>query len=356
MLSFYDGERLSLVTAPVTAGTIPADVTTSRDICIWAASGLRPLLDERMAAIAVRDTHVCLSAKHTCLDGDSWFLLMERFARGEFQPQLQFPVPLDKQLRNLLSSSRKPMDHIFNMRKISMIPWTSPPHITTEDDVHSDFLMGDYAPSEMNCYNARTGKYIGLSDALWRASILTAHAMKPQRLFGCLTWVNVRRFMKDDSIGCSLAPCSIVAEGVSNDMTVGELEKRLRKDFIAKMKRNHFLDGVKAMVDGIPNPQPPGAHFDISNVGYFGTFGPFVDVWVQMTALAKSATGDIGLSSAVTFGNENAKLTLRYPYSQFVFTRAEASRDFKEIVHSMKHIGPKVKVGDAIRELKEISA
>jgi hypothetical protein len=58
----------------------------------------------------------------------------------------------------------------------------------------------------------------------------------------------------------------------------------------------------------------------------------------------------------VTFGNENAKLSLRYPYSQFVSTRAEASRAFKAAIHSMKHIGPDVRVGDAIRELREVSS
>jgi hypothetical protein len=130
----------------------------------------------------------------------------------------------------------------------------------------------------------------------------------------------------------------------------------MRNDFIAKMKRDYFLDGMKVMIDRIPKPEPPGAYFETSNIGYFPTVGPFVDAWGQMTALAKWVTDDIGLSTAVIFGSQNPRLILRYPYSQFVFTRAEASRAFKAAVHSMKHIGPEVKVGDAIRELRDISA
>jgi hypothetical protein len=74
-----------------------------------------------------------------------------------------------------------------------------------------------------------------------------------------------------------------------------------------------------------------------------------------MTPRASFFTDNIGLSSVTTFGNENAKLTLRYPYSQFVFTRADAGRAFRAVVHSLKHIGPERKVGDAIAELREVA-
>jgi hypothetical protein len=258
--------------------------------------GLRLLRKERAAAIAVRDTHVCISVRHAYFDGASWISLMEGFGHGQTQRQPQFPVPLDHQLHNFLSTGRKPMDYVSEMEKMSMIPWTSPRHVATEDDVHGDFLTAEFAPSEIKCYNAKTDKYVGLTDALWRAAILTAHAMKPQKWFGCSTWVNLRQFMKDNSIDCLLAPCAIVAKGASDGMTVGELEKRLRKDFIAKTKANHLLDGVKAMVDRMTNPQPPSSYFETSNVGYFPIAGLFLDACGQMTARARYLTESIGMS------------------------------------------------------------
>jgi hypothetical protein len=93
---------------------------------------------------------------------------------------------------------------------------------------------------------------------------------------------------------------------------------------------------------------------DVPNVGSFPTVGPFVDAWAQLTPRVQFLSDDIALSALTTFGNENAKLTLRYPYSQFVFTRADAGRTFRTFVHSLKHIGGERKIGDTIAEFREV--
>jgi hypothetical protein len=349
-----DGTTLSLVTSPVTVGTIPSHLKTSREICLWADAGLRPLTNDRLSAIAVRDNHIVLSTTHLCFDGISWILLMKRFARGEFVPQPQFLNPIDQILKDSLSVPLNPLEHVNSRLSMSSMPWNSRREPSLEDDIHSEVLFHDYKPSELKCYDSKTGKIVSFTDALWRSAILTAQAVRSQKSYGCFTWVNLRPFIKDYSVGCLIGPCSIIADGVSEKMTVGELEQKLRRDFTSKIKRKYYLDGMKSMIDNYPVPKPASAFFDVSNVGSLPIGGPFVDLWGKMTPTASFATNVIGLSSATTFGNENAKLTLRYPYSPFVFTRAEAGRAFRAIGHSLKHIGLERKVGDAIAELREV--
>jgi hypothetical protein len=62
----------------------------------------------------------------------------------------------------------------------------------------------------------------------------------------------------------------------------------------------------------------------------------------------------IGLSSITLFGGEKDRLTLRYPYSQFVFTRTDAVKGLKAIVYSLQKIRAETKVADAIRALREV--
>jgi hypothetical protein len=187
----------------------------------------------------------------------------------------------------------------------------------------------------------------------WRSVIGTGQAVNSQKSYGCFTWVNLRPFIKNNSICHRAGPCSIIAEGVSDQMTVGELERKLRRDFSEKIKRKYCLNGIKSIMDRYRVPKPPNTFFDVSNVGYFQTNGPFVDQCGRMTGTARNRNM-INLTAVTTFGSENAKLGLHYGYSQFVFTRGEAERALRGIGHSLKHIGLERKIGDAISELREV--
>jgi hypothetical protein len=350
-----DATALYRQNSPVEVATIPPELKTSRDVTLWADAGLRPLVANRVAAIAVRDTHVALSVNHVAFDGVSFILLMDRFLRGEFQEQPVFPIPVDVQIKDLLAASLNTEEHRAARLRLASLPWTSPRSKTGEDDSHCDFIIGELTPSTVKCYNPKTDRFVGLTDVLWRSSILAAHALHPQKHYGCFTWVNIRPYIKVDTVGFVVGPCSMIAEGVTDDLTIGEFQKRLRRDFTDKIKRRYWLNGVKLMATDVAMPRLPNSMFDVSNVGYFPIKGPFVDACGQMTPLASQFTPCIGLSSVTTFGNENAKLTLRYPYSQFVFTRSDAVRAYKAIVHSIQYIGLDVKIGDAIREMRQVA-
>jgi hypothetical protein len=167
--------------------------------------------------------------------------------------------------------------------------------------------------------------------------------------------VNLRPRINDNSIGLVIAPMSVRADGASLEMTVEEFDKLLRRDFSAKIKRSGEMLALKATLGGMPVPKGKAALFDVSNVGYFPAGGDILDAWVQQTMTAKRCVAAIGLGVATVFGNDRASFLLRYPFSPFVFSRSDAIRGYKAVMHSLQTLNPKLKLKDAIRELREIA-
>jgi hypothetical protein len=169
-------------------------------------------------------------------------------------------------------------------------------------------------------------------------------------------WASLRGYAPKYVLGNLVVPLTIVPEKVDSEMSIGDFEKSFRRDFVMKMKKREWLNELNALVQSGSQPRSGSSFFDISNVGYFPTTGPFVDTWSQQSETAMSCNGALALAAATVFGRENARLTLRLPYSQHVFTRSDRSRVFKGIQYYLQHIKRNVKVGDAIRAIGEAIA
>jgi hypothetical protein len=216
--------------------------------------------------------------------------------------------------------------------------------------------MAELPSPSLQCWNPRTEKFKNLSDALWRSGILAAKAMHPElNRYGCTTWHNMRPHINNDSIGNLIAPFTIIAKNVTEDMTVGQLDQALRDDFTDKMKREYYVAALKATLDGMPLERTPTTFFDVSNVGYFDISGVYRNMWAQATIPARNCTSAVPLGAVTLVDKKNPRLTLRYPYSQLVYTRSQAVRTFKAIVHSLQHLKQETKIGDALREMREVA-
>jgi hypothetical protein len=148
----------------------------------------------------------------------------------------------------------------------------------------------------------------------------------------------------------------IIADELPASATVADLDQAVRTAFRTAVGRKCYLNGIQAVIDKKQPSHPGGVFFDVSNVGAFETTGPFVDAFGQVTGNVHIWSEFISLSSITLFGGQNDRLTLRYPYSQLVLTRTDAVKGLKGVVHSLQKISPKMKVADAIRELREVTA
>jgi hypothetical protein len=143
---------------------------------------------------------------------------------------------------------------------------------------------------------------------------------------------------------------------VGESVTVSELDKMIRRAFNGTIEGKDFVKGVKMFAERNLISQPGAAQFNVSNIGYFETTAGIEDVSTELWVPAITWTEVVTLTTLTTFGGKNDCLKVRYPYSPLVFTRTDAVRALKMITHSLQNINPKMKVVDAIRELREVKA
>jgi hypothetical protein len=167
---------------------------------------------ERLAAIATRGTHVAFSIRHIDFDGVSSLILMDRFSRNLFVPPAAFPIRTDERLGNFLSGVTG-AEHFRAIKRL----------FSNRRRTYSQIGMRNARASAsiqrlhlVKYFNPKTNKFVGLTDSLWSAGVLTVHVLNPgQHHHGCLAWVNLRPFLNDNSIGCIIAPFSVIASEFS---------------------------------------------------------------------------------------------------------------------------------------------
>jgi hypothetical protein len=348
-----DGENVIAINSPVPVATLPSSLNNARDIVQYTELVGRPNFSERLATIAIRDNLVAISVAHNVLDGVSFLRLLQGFERGQLKPQSTFPDAVDDLLKNELAAIELPSASNSGPDPLAVIPWSSPLR-DSGDRPRMDWLMIELPPHTATCYNPKTEKFVGLTDVLWGATALVCHAIKPgQPGYGSTMWISLRDCLKRYDLGNLIAPLTVAPEKVSPEMSIGDFEKSFRRDFQEKMKKREWLYELKVMATTGAKTRSGSAFFDNSNVGYFPTTGPFVDAWTQESETAMYCNQAFPLCSVTLFGKENARLTLRLPFSPHVFTRSDAARAFKGVQHYVQHIRRNMKVGDAIREIRE---
>jgi hypothetical protein len=352
-----DGQNLIHHISPIPIGTIPSSINNSRDVVQYTELVGRPNFSERLASIAHRDNFVAMSVAHVALDGVSLIHLFHKFEKGQFEPQSTFPAAVDDILKSELtelgnqitssSSSSSTVD------PLASVPWSSPLR-DSGDRPRIDALLTELPSPTLTCFDPKTEKFIGLTDVLWGACSLICHALQPQQTgYGSTMWASLRGYATKYELGNLIVPLTIFPAKVSSEMTIGEFEQSFRRDFVMKMKKREWLNELNVMLNSGSRPRAGSSFFDVSNVGYFPTTGPFVDTWSQQSQTAMSCNGALALAAVTVFGKENARLTLRLPYSQHIFTRSDASQIFKGIQYYLQHIKRNEKVGNAIREIRE---
>lgn len=286
-------------------------------------------------------------------DGVSFLDLTRRFLRGEIESAPTFPINLDDRLKNELA---KPIDvrkHISDLSRLSNIQWSDTTELNLPEDVRCEYQSVELPPNALRCYDSRKNRLVGFSDALWRSAVLACAAMNPsQRNFGTSTVVNMRPFINDTSIGNLVTQICVIADQVSDQTTIEELERRLRQDFTTKINQKRYLASLKAILNGYQMPPTRTAFPDTSNVGIFQIADPVVDLWIQQTMKSRPIEG---LFCALTFAmatKKDSKIIVRLQTSPTVTNSKDAGRIFQAILHSLRYVRPNITVGDAIRELR----
>jgi hypothetical protein len=354
-----DGLTLTQEPAPLPISKLPPALRTARDAAIWAGDSFLPTYSQRLASIAARDNLVVLAVNHAFADGVSLLNLADAFSRGV--PRVVetgsqgLPVPLEVHLKDELAAPLDVSSHLSDVARHSCLPWSDSVPALPED-VRCAYQCAELPPTAFQCFDSKRNRLVGFSDAAWRSAILACAALNPSQTgFGTSTCLNMRPFLKENvQVGNIFVPVWVVADGISNETRIEELDRRLRRDFAAKMQQKKYINSFKACLNGIEAPPHRASYVDVSNVGVFELRHPVLDVWAQQTV--KSRAGE-GIISALTYGvssREFYKIIVRMQTSPTVVNERDASRWFAALLHGLQHIRPSGTVGDAVRELRDV--
>jgi hypothetical protein len=309
-----------------------------------------------LGRIGIDGTSVCWNISHSLYDGVSLSTLSSWFERGKAPPPQIFPDAADHGLRDQLVgiSNTDIQGYISQVQSATRIPWSHPP-ITYSPDVRNESFEDALSYTSMPCYNPKTNKFVGLTDAMWRATTLVAHAFNPgQANSTIMTWVNVRPYMKPTTVGNQITPIVIEARGWQENWTLAQFEAAIRRNFTDQIKAKAYLPSLLAFDENVPFPAPSSAYFDVSNSGYYPTGGKIVDMFLIQSFPAAYAISSLELGAATTYGGRYDRQFFRLPYSQSVFTRSDVRKIWTALIHAFQNHTPNLTVKEAIADLRGV--
>ena len=188
---------------------------------------------------------------------------------------------------------------------------------------------------DFQCSNKKTKKCDGLTESQWAAIILAAKALNQKNKIdprldqqynsnvGCSTCVDFRNYIpKNSKFSVSdvynfFIVANLTAKNYNPHVTLAELQKDLRNDFIKKKQDDKFFDSMYIMRNGFPKSHtiPPYTIVTTSNVGPQYLRPPIKDFWSQQSEPAvKTDFGFCLLSFSKITPNSN-QIILRNRYS-----------------------------------------
>jgi hypothetical protein len=353
---YTDDESWIVADKPTEVEKMPEGVRAIFGMYNWAEYGLSPDYKKRLGRIAIRGSSACWNISHSLYDGVSLSTLATWFERGQSPPPQVFPDASDYALRDQLVgvSDADVHRHIAERETMTRIPWCHPP-IPFTTDMRNESFEAALEYHTMPCYNPKTDKFVGLTDVMWRATLLLAHACNPGQTNSKIsTWVNMRPYMSPTTVGNQITPIVIGAQGLQENWTLAQVEAAIRRSFTEQIKGKAYLKSLRAFDAKFPFPPPSSAYFDVSNSGYYPTGGKIVDMFLVQSFPAAYSIGALELGAATSYGGTRNRQFFRLPYSHAVFTRSEARKMWTALIHAFQNHTPNLTVKEAIADMRDV--
>lgn len=342
--------KLTGVTAPPVKIPEGLSLLESMD---YMAVHHRPKFSDHMFVLGINSDTLVSCGSHICTDGGFAHYCMrqirhpERFKPGTFR----FPVSVDALFEKQLTTYNQNIPHYFVDPNLTRIV---PRRSVTDKFFLCPYVYLSCDIEELRCYNKRTRKTDGLTEALWTGPILSASAFNNEiSKAGVATCVDIRGWAGrpvDIDITCCYANVN-VATKIDPDLTIKQVGEGMRADMKQKLKDGHKFAFFKTL-DSKP-PPPAGIGIELSNMGPVKIKSPVCDLWFRSTQL--DSLGEPLLSfSAFSLPAEKRNLwraNVRYHGAKL--HRKEAEALAYGAFWAMKNLPIETTVGDAVKEIQK---
>jgi len=329
-----------------------------QDCCKFIYENHSPNFSERLASIGANRDTIVLNCGHICADGRYLIGILQRLLDPKFKPaESSFPADVEQIFEKELKTYDQPIEHFFVDPTLTRV---LPRRPVTKTYLHCPYVFLSSPVQEFQCYDARTGRVHGLTEALWTCSVLSANAFNNRiSQSGVASCIDMREFTpsaKADWSLCNYYSNINVSAGLSADQSIRELGSAMRRDFKAKLENGFHYAFFKSLTNEAPGRALPGIGLELSNMGPVKVREPIVDAYIRSSI--SDQTGEPFLSFS-TFSVVNSKSNIwraNVRYRSALIDRRDAEAVAQGALFAMKQLPDTTSVGEAVREIQKFQA
>ena len=356
---------------------IPDTIKTAQEAADWA-SDQHIDFKKTFSILSANDRFVVLNSTHAVADGGFVSRLLQSLSEDDNTPfEMKLPCSFDQvfddMIREYDEHKRTADFNVMSNDILTKYVWPRPPVKNFDVTTKASYITYFDNAEDFQCYNKKTKKCDGLTESQWAAIILAAKALNQKNKIdprldqqynsnvGCSTCVDFRNYIpKNSKFSVSdvynfFIVANLTAKNYNPHVTLAELQKDLRNDFIKKKQDDKFFDSMYIMHNGFPKSHtiPPYTIVTTSNVGPQYLRPPFKDFWSQQSEPAVNTDFGFCLLSFSKITPNSNQIILRNRYSSHTVSDNDAKILTDSIRFIMKTIPTNTQIQDVLNELKK---
>jgi hypothetical protein len=313
----------------------------------------RPKLNEHLFVLGTNSDTLVSCGSHICTDGGFAHYCMRQIRHPDkFKPgAFRFPTSVEGLFEKQLTKYRQNIPHYFVDPQLTRFV---PRRRVADTFFLCPYIYLSCGIEELRCYNSKTRKTDGVTEALWTGPILSASAFNNEiSKAGVATCVDIRAWAGrpvDIDITCCYANVD-VATKIDPGLTIRQVGEGMRADLKQKLKDGYQFAFFRTL-ERKP-PPPDGIALELSNIGPVKIKSPVTDLWLRSTQ--PDALGEPLLSfSAFSVPSEHSnfwRANVRYQGAKL--HRKEAEALAYGAFWAMKNLPAETTVRDAVKEIQK---
>jgi len=332
---------------------IPENIQTCREANDFMSKKHTLPFTDALCSIGYNSKLVCFNTHHLCCDATVSKMFAKQCLDENFEANAEYPVSAAAVFKDVIQkympNLEKYKDHIVPDEMLSLITPDG-----RDSSPGNDLILNEFPVTDLQCYNHKLKKPIGLTNSIWAASSLSINALSNDfRRYGIYTAFNIRPFLKESQNSWKhlnqFTALNVIAKNPSMSLTIKELGEEFRKHF--NFLKNHGLVFDK-FVHNYRLTYPYGCFFAFSSLGPIVFHEKLDDVCFTANCEGIGFESFIGYNNycKIKKGSNIFCSNLKFPWEALTRKKAQILND--SINHLLCDVPLDTKLSEVIPELQ----
>jgi hypothetical protein len=324
------------------------------DACDYMYRVHTPDFRNILGAIGASGKHIVVNQSRACSDGTMAPWLFGILRDPDWKPPLMtLPIDTAHLFKDKLKTYESSVPNFFADPRVTRV---IPVRDADRPLRHCPHLYLSSSIEDLTCYNPRTEKADGLTEAMWASVVLSCMAFNgrvgPSGVTSCvdmLPYADPRKVSWN--IGCCHSKVPVEAE-FTTDSTLAQMGASMRRDLARKLSEGAQFAFLKSATARLPEKPLPGLAIELSDAGPMQIDDPIIDFHTMFQTPEPNSEPLMSFSSYSVNGpriNE-WKMSLKYPSA--VMHRKDASAVLYGAFFALSNLPLSTTCAEALREIK----